>query len=378
VTISIYSERIQWGDQSAIVSMVGGWESQTIGWTTLRMWDVSERTTTKPDSLPVATPVGNCPRYLHGILLGSWLDLWVSRRFAGGAVPLTSDPTPAINKDIAMLTLPARNVPSSVIDAAAIHRMVDEIGRWTGASRATLTAIAGVKSTKTLYNWRDRPGTVLRPATRTRLVRIHALVRSIILHMGPLDGRAWLVSGHPSPLDLLARGEDATVERRAQDAGVRIGAMRRVLSPGERETLHRGGLRLEPMSPATREDVAARTRALSERLLAAGHNVAETARLLDRSVEDVRRLLRKKEIYGVQRDGDWIIPGFQFEDDRLILGVTAVMRHIPDDAHIIEVYTWFTSPSPDLEDEDGKLLSPRDWLILGRAVAPVVAQAIDL
>lgn len=352
-------------------------DTQTSGYLALPTvrWPIS--TTTIPDVLPHSMPSSGCIPDTRAIHLEQWLDLWVSRRYAGGAIPGTVDPTPAINRDVVTLTRPMGEVSSLTIGASQVARMADAIGAWTGASKAALAAIVGVRSVKTLYNWRDRPATALRPATQMRLMRIHALLRSIIMYMGPLDGKAWLVSGHPSSLDLLTRGDITAVEQRARDAGVHIGSARRILSSDERDVLRRGGFRLQPL-PRTMSDVATRTQALATRLLTTGHTVDETAHLLGRSVTAVRRLINRKMIYAVPRDGDWIVPDFQFDDGRLISGIDVVMPHIPNDAHIVEVYTWFTSPSPDLEGEDGRPLSPRDWLRAGGPTDPIVAQAVDL
>jgi hypothetical protein len=106
--------------------------------------------------------------------------------------------------------------------------------------------------------------------------------------------------------------------------------------------------------------------------------VDEAARLLGRPVADVRRRIKQREIYAVPRDGDWVISEFQFNHGCLIQGVETVVPHLPANAHPIEMYTWFTSPSPDLEGDGDQPLSPREWLLEGRSVEPVVEQALDL
>jgi hypothetical protein len=334
-------------------------------------------TATVPDTRTIALDGAEVPSGRR-VQLEPWLDLWIARRYAGGALPVTVDPTPVINHDLATLGDRVPTPPRTSLSAEAVAHMVASLGEWTGAAKADLAAMVGVRSTKTLYNWRDRPATVLRRTTQIRLVRLHALVRSIINAMGPLDGRVWLTSGTPSPLDLLVQGDIAAVEQRARAAGVRPGLAHRVLSPTEAQALRRGGLHLEPVTRAMRDDTSARTHALTTRLLSTGHTVDETACLLGQTAAEVRRRIQKKEIYAVEHDGAWLIPGFLLNDGRLVPHIDQVVPHIPDDAHIIEVYTWFTSPSPDLEDEDGTPVSPRDWLLAGYSPDRVVAQARDL
>ena len=142
--------------------------------------------------------------------------------------------------------------------------------------------------------------------------------------------------------------------------------------------MHRGGLRLEQPTPALRDGVAARATALTERLLRAGHTVDETAKLLGAPDADIRRLVNERKLYAVRHNGEWIVPDFQVEGRGLIPGLEQVVPHLPHDVQIVEVYTWFTSPSTDLEDDHNRPLSPREWLLAGRPIDPVITLAADL
>lgn len=376
MSVSIYEPHVACGLQGRSVPIPDSPVTQTVGYLAIPTAGRMIPTATVSDAISVVTPQGRAPARSI-VQFEQWLDLWISRRYAGGALPVTLDATQAINRNI--VTLRGPSIPlSSPASASTVDRMIQALRVWTGMSTSALASMLGLRSTKTLYNWRDRPTTAPRPKTYTRLLRVHALVRAVVLSMGLLDGRTWLAAGDPSPLDLLARGDIAAVERLARDAGVHTGTAQRTLSPDEANTLRHGGLRLDPPTPALRDGVATRATALADRLLRTGHTVDATARILGVSPEDVRRRIHERKLYAVPRDGEWIIPAFQFEGARLIRGIEQVVPYLPEDAHIIEVYTWFTSPSTDLEDDDNRPRSARDWLLAGGAIDPVITLAADL
>lgn len=85
-------------------------------------------------------------------------------------------------------------------------------------------------------------------------------------------------------------------------------------------------------------------------------------------------------LIGIQRDSVWYVPKFQFDGGKLIPGLADVVALLRSTLHPVAVYRWFTTANPDLEEEDGRPMSPREWLCSGRSPAAVTALAsgIDL
>jgi hypothetical protein len=75
-------------------------------------------------------------------------------------------------------------------------------------------------------------------------------------------------------------------------------------------------------------------------------------------------------------DGEKRLPRFQFERKRVIPGMREVLAALPKKLNPLDVAEWFLSPNPDLEiDAQQQPLSPREWLLKGQAVGPVVQLA---
>jgi hypothetical protein len=85
----------------------------------------------------------------------------------------------------------------------------------------------------------------------------------------------------------------------------------------------------------------------------------------------------ERALFGIKERGEWRIPSFQFEGDRLVRNLRAVVAALPGTLHPIEFFTWFTSPDPALQ-LDGRPLSPREWLETGGDPEAVAAEAAQL
>jgi len=93
---------------------------------------------------------------------------------------------------------------------------------------------------------------------------------------------------------------------------------------------------------------------------------AEAARLLGVDVSRIRQRLRQRSLFGVEYEGEWRLPRFQFERKNVLPGLAPVLASFPADVNALDVAEWFLSPNPDLEvDDREQLLSPRKWLLRG-------------
>lgn len=122
-------------------------------------------------------------------------------------------------------------------------------------------------------------------------------------------------------------------------------------------------------------DAAARYAAILETALP----IAIAARRLGVDPSRLRQRIRERTLIAVKgSDGGWLIPGFQFTDGGELPGLRVVAREIRPDATIISIVSFFTSPQPDLEGEDGEAMTPIAWLSSGRDPIIVRALASDI
>lgn len=178
----------------------------------------------------------------------------------------------------------------------------------------------------------------------------------------------------PETLDRLVR---EALERLPR--GLYRDEPRRDLTSAEVEALRSGGFDL------TGEDLGedaplARTAAEYAALLQSSLTTAAAATRLRVATSRIRQRLtaRPPTIYGIRLASGWRIPEFQFEGDELLHGWPEVVAALDLELHPISVYRWFTTPNTDLEDRQGRRISPRDWLRLGRKPSAVAELAADL
>ena len=114
-------------------------------------------------------------------------------------------------------------------------------------------------------------------------------------------------------------------------------------------------------------------------LLEESLSAAEAAKLLRVDVSRVRQRLRERSLFGLEYEGSWRLPRFQFERRLVIPGLAQVLQALPSDLFPLDVVDWFLLPDPELQsDSDATPLSPREWLLSGRAVETVARLARDL
>ena len=114
-------------------------------------------------------------------------------------------------------------------------------------------------------------------------------------------------------------------------------------------------------------------------LIETGLSTDDAARLLRVDVSRVRQRLRERTLFGVEYEGEWRLPRFQFERKHVLPGLGEVLGAIDADANPLEVAEWFLTPNLDLERKgDESPISPRDWLLRGGAPRPVAELAREL
>jgi hypothetical protein len=127
------------------------------------------------------------------------------------------------------------------------------------------------------------------------------------------------------------------------------------------------------------DDPLIRSQAEFMALLEESLSAAETAKLLDVDVSRVRQRLRERSLFGIEHEGSWRLPRFQFERRLVIPGLARILNALPSDLFPLDVVDWFVLADPDLQlDRDPSPLNPREWLLSGRPVETVVTLASDL
>ena len=158
--------------------------------------------------------------------------------------------------------------------------------------------------------------------------------------------------------------------------GAREDVPERSLTKADASVLAGGGADLSPREdgdPDPLAPVAARYGAL----LVTALSVPEAAARLGVDASRVRHRLAEGSLYGIRLRSGWRVPAFQFDDGRLVPGVDAVLRAVPDDVHPVALWSWLEAASPDLVVA-GRPASPLRWLRTGGDPAIVAALAADL
>jgi excisionase family DNA binding protein len=171
------------------------------------------------------------------------------------------------------------------------------------------------------------------------------------------------------------------------------------LTEAEVEALRAGGL--EPRGTRPVPDLVAWGRVRYAALLQKSLTPEEAAQRLGVTAGRVRQLLAERRLLGVQLEGRWRIPEFQFvpvpENEtqrspadrgagavyRILPGLDRVLAAIPEGIHLLTLHGWLTTPKRDLAVDDlgtdrPQELSPLAWLEQGRPPERVVALAESL
>lgn len=119
----------------------------------------------------------------------------------------------------------------------------------------------------------------------------------------------------------------------------------------------------EPL-PSTLPEVAKRSLSTSEAAARLGVNDSR-----------IRQRLGDGSLYGFKFQGSWCLPEWQFDGSVIVPHLDEVIAVLCPNESPVGVTRWFVSTWADLLTEQGRLLSPRRWLLEGRDPAPVVAQA---
>jgi hypothetical protein len=151
------------------------------------------------------------------------------------------------------------------------------------------------------------------------------------------------------------------------------------LSAAETEALRRVGAFKEKAPIRAENDPLIKSQAQYMALLEDSLSAAEAAKLLRVDVSRVRQRLRERSLFGIEYEGSWRLPRFQFERRLVIPGLAQVLKSLPPDLFPLDIVDWFVLPDPDLQlDGDAAPLSPREWLLYGRPIEAAVTLARDL
>jgi len=150
------------------------------------------------------------------------------------------------------------------------------------------------------------------------------------------------------------------------------------LSAAETEALRSVGGLKDKASVRAENDPLIKSQAQYMALLEDGLSAADAAKLLRVDVSRVRQRLRERSLFGIECEGSWRLPRFQFERRLVIPGLAQVLKSLPPDLFPLDVVDWFVLPDSDLQlDSDAAPLSPRDWLVSGRPIEAVITVARD-
>ena len=153
----------------------------------------------------------------------------------------------------------------------------------------------------------------------------------------------------------------------------------RSLTKGELTALAAVGLSTEPFAPERSDDPLVKTIVDYMALVETSFSTAEVARMLEVDTSRVRQRLRSRSLLGVEYEGEWRLPRFQFERRKVLPGLATVLAAVPQDANALEVAEWFLLPNPDLELKGREQpMSPRSWLLRGLPPLHVAELARDL
>lgn len=143
------------------------------------------------------------------------------------------------------------------------------------------------------------------------------------------------------------------------------------LSSGEIDALKVVGYTASAVAPVAGElDPLTATTADYLALLSTSLTVADAATRLNVDRSRIRQRLRARSLFGIEQNGEWRLPLFQFERDQPLPGLGDVLLALPADLTALDVAEWFIVPNLDLEQRE-EILSPRTWLLRGLPIERV-------
>ena len=151
------------------------------------------------------------------------------------------------------------------------------------------------------------------------------------------------------------------------------------LTRGELSALAAVGLSAEPWQREQAEDPLSQTVVDYVALIETSLSTTDVARMLQVDVSRIRQRLHERSLFGVEYEGEWRLPRFQFERRKVLPGLAVVLASLPAELNALEVAEWFLNANPDLEAEGREQpLSPREWLLRGLPPARVAELARHL
>jgi hypothetical protein len=164
---------------------------------------------------------------------------------------------------------------------------------------------------------------------------------------------------------------------RAMPAAEPSGSALHDLTAAEATVLETGSFDLRPERPdELADDPLARGAAEYAALLATALTPPQIAQRLGLDGSRIRHRLAERTLYGIKTAAGWRLPLFQFDPftGGILPGFAAVLTTLDPEMHPVAIQRWFLRPDPDLELE-GRMVSPRDWLLHGGAPKAVVPPA---
>ena len=122
-------------------------------------------------------------------------------------------------------------------------------------------------------------------------------------------------------------------------------------------------------------DIGARVAAIE----ASAYSMREIAEACCISEDELQHRVDGGFLLAIHREkGGWALPAFQFYAGKRLTGISRVLREIREEAPLVLIEAFFTTPQRKLRDENGKIWSPREWLAVGGELDPVNALARNL
>jgi len=148
------------------------------------------------------------------------------------------------------------------------------------------------------------------------------------------------------------------------------GPSRTELTPTEVAMLERAGVDVDeqpekddPMLEYAKEFAA---------IVATSLSPAEVAKRLNITPVRVRQLIREHALFAIRIDGRWHVPVFQFYGDALVPNISRVNARVAT-LNAVSVMRWYTTEDPELEDSNGRILTPLEWLKTGHHAETLIA-----
>lgn len=150
-----------------------------------------------------------------------------------------------------------------------------------------------------------------------------------------------------------------------------------MLSRSELVALQDTGLSVRPWVGHAADDPLTQTIVDYMALIETSLTTAQVAALLGVDASRVRQRIRERSLLGVEYEGEWRLPRFQFERKKALPGLAEVLAVLPPELNPLDVAEWFLAANIDLDAASNTAaaalpVSPRAWLLRGnppRAVA---------